>query len=93
MTKIMRSVLTSSFVKSSRAYSVQAKFQNANKSFNNIGREGSKESKAVLKVFRRIGGVSIIVVLCLLFWASSFIDQPAQKPEILLDLEKDVRSS
>lgn len=73
-----------------RNSSWSSKVNQVNKKFNKIGDENSNESKKTLKVIRATGGISIIVVLCLLLWASSYSDIPITK-DFASDLSKDVR--
>lgn len=73
-----------------RNYSLKSRASSMIASYNRIGDENSKESQTTLKIIRRIGAVSVITVLCLLFWASSMVEPTYEKVEVT-DLKKDVR--
>lgn len=74
-----------------RAYSVKGRFKEINRRINKFGEEDTKESQATLKILRKIGGVSVIIVICLILLASTFVDNPDFEPIQVLDLSKDVR--
>lgn len=64
------------------------------KRFNNlltkIGDENSQESIRTMRVIRKVGAGSIIAVMCLMMWASTYVDNPnVELTEV--DLKKDVR--
>lgn len=73
-------------VATKRGYS---NFEKMKKHYDNIAIEGSLESTAILKYMRLVGGVSIIIVICSIMWASTMVS-PVQEP-YTLDLSKDVR--
>lgn len=64
-------------------------FLKMKKHYNNISVEGSLESTAILKYMRLVGGVSIIIVICSIMWASTMVS-PVQDT-YTIDLSKDVR--
>ncbi|CUM50043.1 unnamed protein product [Debaryomyces tyrocola] len=76
-----------------RAYSMKEDFKRLNKRINRFGEENTKESEITLKVLRKVGGVSVIVVFCLILWASSRVENPINEPIPLEDLSKDVRDT
>mmetsp|Transcript_7561 Transcript_7561/g.7499 ORF Transcript_7561/g.7499 Transcript_7561/m.7499 type:complete len:106 (+) Transcript_7561:57-374(+) len=76
-----------------RAYSIKTGLKQLNKRINRFGEENTRESEVTLKILRKIGGVSVIVVLCLILWASTLIDNPVSEPLPLPELRKDVRDT
>lgn len=78
---------------SMRLYSAKGGFKEINRRINRYGEENTKESEVALSVLRRLGGVSVIVVLCLILWASSRVDNPVLEPVEIPDLSKDVRDT
>ncbi|CUM47032.1 uncharacterized protein AC631_03013 [Debaryomyces fabryi] len=76
-----------------RAYSIKTSLKQLNKRINRFGEESTRESEITLKILRKIGGVSVIVVLCLILWASTLVDNPVSEPLPLPDLSKDVRDT
>lgn len=74
-----------------RAYSMKDDLKRFNKRLNRFGEENTKESEVTLRVLRKVGGVSVIVVFCLILWASSRVENPISEPIPLEDLSKDVR--
>lgn len=78
--------VTSTFA---RRYSAKGSFQRINSAINKIGDENAPQSATALRIFRKIGGASVVIVLCLLFWASS-LNVKELEPE-LVDLTQDVR--
>lgn len=85
--RIYASVVTRSI----RPYSVSGNFRRMNSAINKIGDENSHQSATALKVVRRTGVATIIIVLCLIFWTSS-MSVDVHEPEIH-DLTKDVRDA
>lgn len=83
-------VLAKSF-HSFRHYSLKAKFKSVSASIDRVGEEDTRESEVTLKIVRRIGAVSIVAVLCLLFWASSMTEPKYEEVVEITDLKKDVR--
>lgn len=76
-----------------RAYSGDSNWKKINAKINRIGDENSQESKKVLSILRKTGGASIIAVICLLLWMSTFVDVPEKEEFEVGDLSKDVRDS
>lgn len=76
-----------------RAYSMKDDFKRLNKRINRFGEENTKESEVTLRVLRKVGGVSVIIVFCLILWASSRVENPISEPIPLEDLSKDVRDT
>lgn len=76
-----------------RAYSMKDDFKRLNKRINRFGEENTKESEITLKVLRKVGGVSVIIVFCLILWASSRVENPISEPIPLEDLSKDIRDT
>lgn len=74
-----------------RLYSIKGKRQQINRVLDKIGDENSSEAQKTLKIFRTIGGVSVIVVLCSLLWASSLSAPVKETPVEVGDLSRDVR--
>lgn len=72
-----------------RNISIKQKAKDFNKVLNRIGDEDSEVSRNTMKYLRKIGGVSVIVVLCLILWASS-MENVVEQP-VPLDLLKDIR--
>lgn len=75
-----------------RKYSIMSGLKEINKKLDRFGDEDAKESKIALKVLRRLGGVSVIVVICLILWASTIVHDPIVEQEEIQDLSKDVRA-
>lgn len=81
--------LTLSIPRTIRPYSTKGTFRRLNSAIDQIGKEDSKHSATALKVVRRAGVVTIVIVLCLIFWTSSMaVDVHEAEIE---DLTKDVR--
>lgn len=76
-----------------RAFSIKGGFKELNRRINRFGEENTKESDVTLNILRKIGGVSVIVVLCLILWASSRVENPISEPMPLSDLSKDIRDT
>lgn len=76
-----------------RAYSMKEDFKRLNKRINRFGEENTKESEITLKVLRKVGGISVVVVFCLILWASCRVENPISEPIPLEDLSKDVRDT
>lgn len=94
-TMIARSSLRFSrvLISGSRSYSVKKQANKFNKLMDKIGDENTKESQKTIKVIRKIGAGSIIIVICSLLWASTLSAPVKETYEEIPVLSKDVRSS
>lgn len=75
-----------------RKFSIIEKSKEFNQYLNKIGEEDSKESESIMKNIRKIGGVSIIVVLCLILWASTLNEPVTVETIERIDLSQDIRN-
>ena len=76
-----------------RAYSIGDTLKGFNDKMNKIGVEGSPESVKTLLIVRKAGALTIITVLCLVLWGSTYMDPPPREDGKVPDLLKDIRSA
>lgn len=74
-----------------RTYSIRTQAKKINKYIDRIGDESTKELQRTIKIVRKVGGISIIVVLCSLLWASSLSAPVKETAPVVPDLTIDVR--
>lgn len=74
-----------------RRYSILDTAKNLNKKLNRIGDENSPESQKTMRLLRKTGGISIIVVFCSIMWAST-LNEPVVEEAEVPDLSKDIRN-
>lgn len=76
-----------------RPYSMNKTLKGLNDKMNKIGVEGSPESVKTLLLVRKAGGLTIIMVLCLVLWGSTYMEPPSREDEKVTDLRQDIRST
>lgn len=76
-----------------RPYSIKGKLSEVNAAVNRVGREGSDESKTVLKLVRGAGLLTALVAVGLIMWTSQYAETKVEENINIPDLGKDVRSS
>ena len=76
-----------------RAYSISKTLRELNDKMNKIGVEGSPESVKTLLIVRKAGALTIITVLCLVLWGSTYMEPPLREEEKVPDLLKDIRNT
>lgn len=75
-----------------RQYSIREQGRKINKVLDRIGDDRTSEAQTTLKVVRMVGGLSVIVVICSLLWASSMSVPIKEQHVEHNDLSKDVRA-
>ncbi|CCE72605.1 Piso0_000192 [Millerozyma farinosa CBS 7064] len=76
-----------------RPYSIKGKLSEVNAAVNRVGREGSDESKRVLKLVRGAGLLTALVAVGSIMWTSQYAETKVEENINIPDLGKDVRSN